>query len=198
MIVRFSAAIALVFLALTAAPSIAQTGPGWVTLLDNRKFEDWDKVGSSNWRAERDGVVADGKPRWGPAFLVTPKKYRNFKLHVEFWVSRRANSGVFIRCREDDEIDPRKCYEVNIYDERRDPTYGTGSVVHFVEVVPMPKAGGKWNVMKITARGRQIKVELNGTTTADFRNNMFRDGYIALQHGGGTVKFRKVAIRQLL
>jgi len=28
------------------------------------------------------------------------------------------------------------------FDQRKDPTYGTGGIVHFVEVNPMPKAGG--------------------------------------------------------
>ena len=56
----------------------------------------------------------------------------------------------------------RTCYEVNIFDQRPDPTYGTGAIVNFVEVDPMPKAGGKWNTFEITAKGRHLVVVLNG------------------------------------
>ena len=98
--------------------------------------------------------------------------------------------------------DPKKigdktCYEVNIFDQRKDPSYGTGAITSFVEVNPMPKAGGKWNTFEITAKGRQITVVLNGKTTADLHNGMFTDGPFALQHGAGVIKFRKVQIKPL-
>ena len=189
------AAFALLLFAPLAS---AQTGPGWVTLLDGRNMGDWDRVGKSNWRLEGGAVVADGKPDIGPAFLVSTKRYRNFQIRAEFWSGHNANSGIFIRCQDPEKIDPRRCYEINIYDQRRDPTYGTGSIVHFVEVIPMPKAGGRWNTLEITARGRHLVVVLNGKTTVDFRNDMFQAGPIALQHGGGVIKFRKVAIKQFL
>jgi hypothetical protein len=36
-------------------------------------------------------------------------------------------------------------HEVNIFDRRPDPTYGTGAIVDVAKVSPMPKAGGQWN-----------------------------------------------------
>jgi hypothetical protein len=70
--------------------------------------------------------------------------------------------------------------------------------VRFVEVNPMPKAGGKWNTFEITAKGRTITVVLNGKKTAELRGNeMFVEGPITLQHGAGTIKFRKVAVKPL-
>lgn len=61
----------------------------------------------------------------------------------------------------------------------------------------MPKAGGKWNTFEITAKGRDITVLLDGEKTAELRNGMFDEGLIALQHGAGTIKFRKVQIKTL-
>jgi 3-keto-disaccharide hydrolase len=87
---------------------------------------------------------------------VRPQRPKDFQIYVEFWASDDANSGIFIRCQEPTKITDRSCYEVNIFDQRKDPTYGTGGIVHFVEVNPMPKAGGKWNTYEITAKGRQI------------------------------------------
>jgi hypothetical protein len=175
----------------------AQSGPGWTTLLDEKTMGDWNRVGDSNWRLEDGAVVADKKPGNAPAYLVSKNKYKDFVLHVEFWPSNDANSGVFIRCLDPAQVTDRTCYEVNIFDQRPDPTYGTGSITRYTEVNPMPKAGGKWNTFEITAKGRQLSVELNGSKTAETRNGMFDEGPFALQHGAGVIKFRKVAIKPL-
>jgi hypothetical protein len=118
-------------------------------------------------------------------------------IHAEFWASDDANSGIFIRCAEPKKIGDRTCYEVNIFDQRPDPTYGTGGIVHFAEVNPMPKAGGKWNTFEITAKGRLITVMLNGQKTVELHNGMLTEGPLALQHGAGVIKFRKVAVKPL-
>ena len=49
----------------------------------------------------------------------------------------------------------------------------------------------------MTANGRDITVVLNGQMTAKLRNGMFDEGPVALQHGAGAVKFRKVEIKPL-
>ena len=180
-----------------AAPAVSQTGEGWVTLLDNGKMGEWDRVGESNWRLEDGAVVADKRTGEAAAHLVSKTPYKDFQLHVEFWASDDANSGVFLRCQDPKRITDRSCYEVNIFDQRPDPTYGTGGIVHFAEISPMPKAGGKWNTFEITAKGRQITVVLNGQKTADMQNGLFAEGPITLQHGAGVIKFRKVAIKPL-
>ena len=51
-------------------------------------------------------------------------------------------------------------YEVNIWDIRPDPIYGTGAIVDFA-AVPVPiiyKVGGKWNTYEIYAKGAQMTV----------------------------------------
>jgi hypothetical protein len=177
--------------------SAAQSGPGWTVLLDDKTMGEWDKVGESNWRLENGAVVADKKTSEGPAYLVGKEKYKDFVVYAEFWASDDANSGIYFRCQDAKKITDRSCYEANIFDQRKDPTYGTGAITNFVEVSPMPKAGGKWNTFEITAKGRQITVVLNGRKTAELNNNMFPEGYLALQHGAGVIKFRKVAVKRL-
>jgi hypothetical protein len=181
----------------TVPPAVGQTGPGWTTLLDNTKMGEWDRVGESNWRLEDGAVVADKRSGDSPAYLVTKGKYEDFVIYAEFWASDDANSGIFIRCADPERITDRSCYEVNIFDQRPDPTYGTGSIVNFAEVNPMPKAGGKWNTFEITAKGRLITVVLNGQKTVELHNGLLAEGPFALQHGSGVIKFRKVAIKPL-
>jgi hypothetical protein len=180
-----------------APPSTAQSGDGWTILVDAKTAGEWDKVGESNWRLEDGALVADKRTSEGPAYLVSKVKYKDFQIYAEFWASDDVNSGIFIRCQDPAKIGDKTCYEVNIFDQRKDPSYGTGGVVWFAEVDPMPKAGGKWNTYEITAKGRQITVILNGQKTADFRSGLFVDGALALQHGSGLLKWRKVAIKPL-
>lgn len=177
--------------------AFAQSGPGWVTLVDDKSMGDWNKVGETNWRMEGGALVADKNTGKGAAHLVSKAKYKDFQLYAEFWASDDANSGIFIRCSDPAKIADTTCYEVNIFDQRKDPSYGTGGVVNFVEVDPMPKAGGKWNTYEITMKGRHLVVMLNGKKTVDYRNGLFGEGPITLQHAGGTIKFRKVAIKPL-
>jgi hypothetical protein len=176
-----------------------QPGPGWVSLFDGKTIgSEWDRSGAeTNWRVEDGAIVADKKPEKGTSHLVTKSKYKDFQIYAEFWASDDANSGIFIRCQDPKNIGARNCYEVNIYDQRKDPTYGTGSIVYFAEVNPMPKAGGRWNTFEITAKGRLITVTLNGKKTVELHNGMFEEGPFTLQYGEGVMKFRKIAVKPL-
>ena len=185
------------FTAVDMSPAAAQSGPGWITLLDSKTMGDWDHAGETNWRMEDGAVVADKRTSKTPAYLVSKKPYKDFMLHVEFWASDDANSGIFLRCSDIKNVGDRTCYEVNIFDQRKDPSYGTGAITRYVEVNPMPKAGGKWNTYEITIKGRDLTAVLNGKKTAKLHNGMFQEGPFALQHGAGVIKFRKVAIKPL-
>jgi len=198
---RIVAAATAAFLAGSAilAPpqgATAQTGPGWIELFDGKSLGDaWDQVGETNWRVEDGAIVADKRTSKEAAHLVSKKPYKDFDIYVEFWSSDDANSGIFLRCQNPKQITDRSCYEANIFDQRPDPSYGTGAIVRFAEVNPMPKAGGKWNTYEISVKGREIIVKLNGKETSRLRNEMFAEGPITLQHGAGVIKFRKVAIK---
>lgn len=170
---------------------------GWITLFDGKSLDGWDQVGESNWRVEDGAIVVDKMAGKEAGYLVSKKPFKNFIVRVEFWPSDDANSGIYFRCLDPKKITDRTCYEANIFDQRPDPSYGTGAITRYVEVDPMPKAAGKWNTYEVTAKGRDITVVLNGQTTAKLRNGMFDEGPIALQHGAGAIKIRKVEIKPL-
>ncbi len=65
------------------------------------------------------------------------------------------------------------------------------------KVSPMPKAGGKWNVYEITAKGPRLTLVLNGVKTVDVEDRKLTSGPVALQWGRGVIKFRKVDIRPI-
>ena len=100
-------------------------------------------------------------------------------------------------------ITDKSCYEANIFDQRPDPTYATGGIVHHAAVAKPMKAGGKWNTYEITARGPELIVVLNGVETARVKHSQFAQGPIALQFGNtpkgepGAIKWRKVQVKPL-
>jgi hypothetical protein len=172
-------------------------GGGWTTLVDGTKgMENFNAVGDAQWQAT-DGAIQASAGGKDPGYLVTKASYTNFMIRAEFWASDDANSGIFMRCQEPTKITDENCYEANIFDQRPDPTYGTGAIVKVAKVDPMPKAGGKWNTYEITAQGKRLVLVLNGVKTVDVEDGKLASGPIALQWGRGTIKWRKVEIKAL-
>jgi hypothetical protein len=175
---------------------------GWENLIDGEQgLSNFHPIGEANWRSEQGAIVAD---RGAGGFLVSNKPYRDFHLRAEFWAEPTTNSGIFLRATNPAKIEAVSSYEVNIFDQRPDPIYGTGAIVNVAKVAPMPKAGGQWNVYEITAKGSHLTVMLNGVKTADVEDAKFPEGPVALQYAlgannipGGAIKFRKVQIRPL-
>jgi hypothetical protein len=194
---RFTALAAGVAIALAATAATAQDKAGWVTLVDESSMGDWDRVGGANWTLVDDGIVANELDNKDLAYLVSKTPYADFEIRAEFWTDANANSGIFLRCDNAKVIDSKNCYEVNIFDKRPDPTYGTGAIVDVAKVDPMPKAAEQWNTYEITAKGPHLTVLLNGQKTAEVDDSKHAKGPIALQYGSGLVKFRKVQIRPL-
>ena len=185
-----------------ASTSSTRSDPGWTTLIDGATgLDNWNRLGDVNWRAE-DGAVVGDKGKGG--FLVSKSSYKDFQIRAEFWADHTTNSGVFLRCSDPKAITATNAYEVNIYDQRPEPSYGTGAIVDVAKVSPMPKAGGKWNTYEITAKGSQLTVVLNGVKTVDVQDGKHAQGPFALQFGnrandapGGAIKWRKVQIKAL-
>lgn len=190
---------ALVALTVLALVGCASPGPqaGFQPLIPpGPGLAAFDRVAEANWTLA-DGVLAADQGGKVPAYLVTRESYRDFVIRAEVWVSDDANSGIFFRCAEPKNINDKTCYEANLFDQRPDPSYGTGAIVNVSKVDPMPKAGGRWNTLVVTAKGPQLTVVLNGQTTANVQHRQLSEGPIALQWGRGTVKFRRVEVQRL-
>jgi 3-keto-disaccharide hydrolase len=171
-----------------------QANAGWITLFDGKSLEGWSPIGDATWRVEDGAIVTDT----GKGYLVSKDTYTDYEIHAEFWVSDDANSGVFIRCTDPAKVDSKTAYEVNIFDQRPDPSYGTGAIVDVAKAATVLKTGGKWNTYEIVAKGPKFTVTLNGVRTVDGAEDAkHASGHIALQGFAGTIKFRKVDIKPL-
>jgi len=113
----------------------------------------WEIV---NDPVDKGSVVNSNDPnavggKYGTADIVTKKTYRDFRLHVEFFVSHPGgNSGVYLQNR----------YEIQVLDG--DTTkHGMGAVIN---ETPSPyfayNGVGKWNAYDIKFRAARFKNEV--------------------------------------
>jgi hypothetical protein len=194
--------VALLFAAFAIVQSTdrAASQDGWITLFDGKNLDQWQGDGTATFVIEDGSVIAKDKkdPKAVAAYLVSKQSFKDFEIRAEFWVSDDANSGIFIRNTDPKNISSKTGYEVNIFDQRPDPSMGTGGIVPIAKTLVPIKAGGKWNTYEIVAKGPKFWATLNGTKTVDGAENAdHKEGPIALQFGVGTVKFRKVQIKPL-
>ena len=193
-----AAALSLVGIAAlaTSHQALSQANDGWIALFDGKNTDQFSPIGDANWRIEDGILVADKSSKI--SYLVSKQEYTDYQVRAEFWVSDDANSGVFVRVTNPNEVTGKNAYEVNIFDTRPDPSYGTGAIVDVAKVTTPIKAGGKWNVFEITVKGPRFDVILNGIKTVDgATDSKHPTGRVALQYGQGVVKFRKVDLKPM-
>jgi hypothetical protein len=93
-----------------------------------------------------DDRAADGG-KYGTADIVTKKEYRDFRLHVEFFIAKPGgNSGVYLQNR----------YEIQILDGDK-TKHGMGAVINETESPYHAYNGvGKWNAYDIVFRAARF------------------------------------------
>jgi len=105
-----------------------------------------DPAGKGTVLNSNDPAAAGGK--YGSADIVTKEKYRDFRLHVEFFISKPGgNSGVYLQNR----------YEVQILDGDSSK-HGMGALINETESPYYAYNGvGKWNAYDIVFRAARFK-----------------------------------------
>ncbi len=146
---------------------------------------EWRQIGDSVWSFD-DHVTSAG-PNELTGFLVSPRRFSDFTLEVDFWIDDDTNSGIFFRCGDSEKVadlNPDDCYEVNIWDKHPVQEFRTGSIVKHVVPTAEVHTIGKWNTLVVRAAGEVIEVSVNGVTTATMDSAQSRSGVIALQYAG--------------
>jgi hypothetical protein len=198
----------------------------WQTLFDGSKLDQWTMGPDRSWVVD-DGAITlrrefDGREH-NQDYLWTKEKYGDFVLELEFKVPEKANSGVFLRTSDCD----NPVYtglELQVANSHGRPNLTRGGTVGAVYDLQAPnvdasKPAGQWNLYRVTCRGPQIVVEVNGTQVnelnldewtephknPDGSKNKFpraikdfaRDGHIGLQDHGRPVWYRNIRVQRL-
>jgi hypothetical protein len=121
-------------------------GPGFASSLPIKWKVVEDPVDGGNCIMTDDPVAAGG--RYGAADIVTRKAYRDFRLHVDFLISKPGgNSGVYLQNR----------YEIQVLDGDK-TKHGMGAVINETESPYEAYNGvGKWNAYDIVFRAARFK-----------------------------------------
>ncbi len=120
-------------------------GPGFASSLPIKWQVVDDSVDGGSAVMSDDPVAAGGK--YGSADIVTKQEYRDFRLHVEFFVAKPGgNSGVYLQNR----------YEIQVLDGDK-TSHGMGAVINNTESPYYAYNGaGQWNAYDITFRAARF------------------------------------------
>jgi hypothetical protein len=188
--------------------------PKWEALFNGKNFDNWEQLNGTATFEAIDGVAVGTTKEGSPnSFMCTKKNYGDFELEYEAWVDPRLNSGVQIRSQSlkdykngrvhgyQVELDPSKrAWSGGIYDEAR-----RGWLFDLKDNEKAQKAfvNNQWNTFRVLAIGDSIKTWVNGVLAADLKDDMTKEGFIALQvhsYKGDTpaqVKWKNIRIRDL-
>jgi hypothetical protein len=121
-------------------------GPGFKSSLPIKWKIVEDPEGGRTVVMTDDPAAAGGK--YGAADIVTKKKYRDFRLHLEFFISKAGgNSGVYLQNR----------YEIQVLDGDK-TKHGMGAVINETESPYHAYNGvGKWNAYDVVFRAARFK-----------------------------------------
>ncbi len=153
-------------------------------------------VAGAGWEFN-DGVIQP-LPTDDITYLKSNQVFENFVLTLEFFPVGNVNSGIFIRCQPELEINATNCYEINIWDDHPNQDSRTGSIVQ--RELPLEKIStiGQWNTCVIIADASSITVSMNGIVTTVHDSNELSNGFIALQRANAeTIRFRNVRLESL-
>jgi Domain of Unknown Function (DUF1080) len=200
----------------------AERQAGWRLLFDGKTTSGWMTPSEQPLPARH---VQDGTLNPHPTsdyLLVYQEPFTNFVLSLDFKISPKCNSGVFVRISS---LTPRPKWDVGanglemaIDDTSTADFHDTGAIYDLVKPrVNAMQPVGQWNHAEITCDRNLIKVVVNGQPTAEMDLNewttinqrpdgtkqkfdvVYKDhplkGYIALQDHGGNCWYRNIKLR---
>lgn len=166
------------------------------SIFNGKDLKGWTAHGTEKWFVEKGELICESGPDKQYGYLSTDKAYQDFTLTLDFKQEANGNSGVFIRSSIEGtkisgwqvEVAPLNSHTGGVYE-----SYGRGWLIQ-------PKAEdekwlktGKWNKLKISAKGDEVTTWLNGHQMIYFKDEKIGrgKGFIALQiHDGGGIKVR--------
>ena len=136
--------------------------PRWdkpISLFNGRDLTGWkvrDAKKAESWQVI--DAALENTPRGTD--LITERNFVDFKLHIEFKMVEKSNSGVYLRGR----------YEIQIEDNfgQEPESHRIGGVYGFITPSSNPaKKPGEWQTFDITLIGRRVTVVFNDKKIMD-------------------------------
>jgi hypothetical protein len=195
--------------------SALETDPtGWEDIMPDQLLKGWRRIpvppggalGRDQWHVDPVNklLVCDGDG--GHDMLLTEAEYGDVVFHIEFRYTRIEgtrgyNSGAYVRNSKDGAI----WHQAQIGDASGGFLFGVfsleGGPKRFKGVMEEAgsrvKPAGEWNVMEITAKGRNLTLWVNGAVTCRFDDCQNPKGHIGLEGEGFRIEFRNLKVKKL-
>ena len=222
---------ALLFLGLTAAGVGAsdnvlndqEKNDGWELIFDGKTTQGWMTPKHQTLPISH---VQEGSLNPHPCdyMLVYEKPLENFVLALDFKITEKCNSGIFVRTKS---LEPRPGKDVGFngievaIDATSEPGFhSTGALydlapTRFNAMTPI----GQWNHIEVTSLCSKISVELNGRQVSEMDLNQWKEsnkrpdgtphkfdvvykdhprvGYIGLQDHGSNCWYKNIKLKLL-
>jgi hypothetical protein len=183
---------------LPAQPDVLWAKP--IKLFNGQDFSGWhfdNPAKASSWTVENGCLINKA----AGSNIITDKRFRDFRLHIEVNCPSNANSGIYLRGR----------YEVQVEDDSlaEPPSHHMGAVYGFLAPTPeQPRRPGEWQVFDITLVGRYVTVvqnggtvianqEIPGITGGAIDSHEESSGPIYLQGDHGGIAYRNIVLTQV-
>jgi hypothetical protein len=171
---------------------------GWKPLFNGSDLAGWEALGQARWEVVDGQLVGTQGPNREPGDLMTVDTYDDFDLVVSYKAVWPLNSGVWYRYQSE-----KQACQADIL-EYANPVAYTGSVYcmgkAFVAINLDPQLEDRkgWNTLRILAKADHVRVWLNGTPTADIREDSTLSGRIGFQvHAGDEFAGMKLIVREI-
>ncbi len=226
---RILSSMALLFVSCTAASaaenslSEQEKKDGWQLIFDGKSTKGWM---TPKEKPLPETHVQDGALNPHPCdyMLVYEKPLDNFVLSMDFKLSPKCNSGIFIRTAP---LTPRpgkdvgfNGIEIAIDDTKEAGFHDTGAIYDLVKTEKNAmKPAGEWNHAEVTCNRNLIAVEINGQKVSQMDLDQWtepnkrpdgtphkfdvaykdhpRQGYIGLQDHGSDCWYRNIKLKML-
>ena len=196
---------------------------GWTLLFDGRSTRGWM---SPKHQPLPDSHVQNGSLNPHPCdyMLVYEKPLENFVLAMDFKITEKCNSGIFVRTMP---LEPRTGKDVGFngieiaIDATPGPGFHTTGAIYDLVTTNMDsmKPVGQWNHIQIISNDGLIQVEVNGRLVSRIDLDLWtevnkrpdgsahkfdiayknhpRKGYIGLQDHGSDCWYRNIKLKKL-
>lgn len=190
-----------------------------VFLFDGEDLSNWrfvpgdpaERANASTLQLEDGVMLLSGEP---VGVVRTVDEYDDYVLELEWrWApgGQGGNSGLLVHCSTPRAAGPwPKSQEVQLKSENAGDFYAMDSDFEIVgdKARRQDRRGvnltdgsenplGEWNHMKVTCKGAEIMVEVNGDFVNHLTDSSETEGYIALQSEGAEIHFRDIKLMPL-